>query len=262
MKRSAFVLRPYIFVFSLVAFFLSQAVHGQTLTTTYHFVGTPFNHCSDDSSGTVLPVPCTKALSSDSPQGRISGYFTLPQPLPPNLVSPNGIGGPGDFQPSSFCFTDGVTTITNTNGLTNANGGFSANTDAQGNLTQWSVGVRWNGAPPPGRAGDIRTYFGPSSGGGIVARSEPSMSICLMATSALPETLGATGRLLREVVLAARCNRPLHSRRGQRLRTSRISDSVRLGQVVQLLRLGPAGAPSPYARLEGLVALSLQRPRC
>jgi uncharacterized repeat protein (TIGR01451 family) len=99
-------------------------------TTTYCFTGAPFNQC-DGTSGTV---PCRNGSS-------LTGSFTIAQPLPPNLVSTHGIGGSGDFLPEFFSFTDGITSVSNDSlqFVLGSTAGFAIETDAQGNLAQWSM---------------------------------------------------------------------------------------------------------------------------
>lgn len=111
--------------------------------TTYTFVGALFNTFE----GTACPETCN-----------ISGSFTVPQPLPPNLVSPNSIGGSGDFIPSAFSFTDGVTTFTNQNVPLQLGNtvGFSVDTDANGNITLFSFYM----TGPGGSGVGMFAYYG------------------------------------------------------------------------------------------------------
>jgi hypothetical protein len=119
----------------------------QDTTTSYLFVGSPFNNCAVSPNGQVNHINCPKG-------SHLTGGFTLAQPLPANYVSPNGIGGPGDFTPESFCFSDGTTTISGSN-----SGRFSADTDANGNLSQWSIRV-------DDAVGDeAGAFFGPKNAG-------------------------------------------------------------------------------------------------
>jgi len=97
--------------------------------TTYTFTGVRFNQFS----GTTCPPTCN-----------ITGSITLAQPLPPNINLPVGqlAGSTSNFTPLSFSFTDGVTTATN---LTCPNDNiFNANTDANGNITQYGINVCFN----------------------------------------------------------------------------------------------------------------------
>jgi len=92
-------------------------------TTTYSFASVQFKIFN---SGTSCPPTC-----------QIEGYFTVPQPLPPNINLPVGvIDGSGTFRPTSFCFTNGVDTITNANATIS---GFAVNTDSNGNIVQWGL---------------------------------------------------------------------------------------------------------------------------
>jgi hypothetical protein len=92
----------------------------------------PFNQLN----GTACPSTC-----------RITGSFTLPAPLPPNLtsatISVDGVlqsVAPSDFLPASFSFTDGTTTFDNTTNsyVSGKNAGFSFDTDANGNISAFS----------------------------------------------------------------------------------------------------------------------------
>src|SRR5271157_5414649 len=103
-------------VFALCSL-LGPAMRAQE--TTYTFVGAPFNSFYQ----TNCPPIC-----------RLTGSFTLAQPLPPNLKG--NIGGSGDFTPTSFSFTDGLTTLTNLN--SDEYSGFAVDTDANGNITSFS----------------------------------------------------------------------------------------------------------------------------
>jgi hypothetical protein len=123
------ILKRQAYAFSLfiaMLFISSPCVHSATGPTTYCFVGVPFNQCGIPPDS----VAC---------HGFLTGSFTVAQPLPPNLMQ--GIGGSGDFLPSLFSFTDGTTTFSNNNVALQLGStvGFSVDTDAQGNLTQWSA---------------------------------------------------------------------------------------------------------------------------
>jgi hypothetical protein len=115
-------IRSTVVYLGLALALLVPRAAAQDTTTTYMFVGSDFNNCAPN-------VNCPKG-------GHLTGSFTLATPLPANYVSPNGIGGPGDFFPEAFCFTDGTTTIAGQN-----SGRFSADTDGNGNLSQWSIRV-------------------------------------------------------------------------------------------------------------------------
>jgi hypothetical protein len=93
---------------------------------TYNFVGAPF---------TTFP-----GSSCRLPTCQLSGSFTVPQPLAPNL-SQNILGTTG-LAPSSFSFTDGLTTISEGNA---ASSGFAVETDANGNITQFSFNMASTG---------------------------------------------------------------------------------------------------------------------
>ena len=100
--------------------------------TTYTFSSVPFNSFS--------------GLAGCPPTCRLTGSFTLANPLQANLVSA-GIGGAGDFLPLSFKFTDGLrvfdsSTFTPQLG---SNVGFSADTDQNGSITQFSFYINPNG---------------------------------------------------------------------------------------------------------------------
>jgi hypothetical protein len=86
--------------------------------TTYTFIGTLF----DQFYNTSCPPICL-----------LSGSFTVSQPLAPNLVE--NIGGSGDFTPTAFSFSDGVTTFTQHNSPVN---GFAVDTDSLANITFYS----------------------------------------------------------------------------------------------------------------------------
>lgn len=101
---------------------------------TYSFVGAPFTTFT----GTSCPPVC-----------RITGSFTLAQPLAPNLNQ--NIGGSGAFTPASFSFTDGVTTFTN---LNTSSSGFAVDTDANGKITLYSFFM----SGPGGGAG-LNVFF-------------------------------------------------------------------------------------------------------
>jgi hypothetical protein len=105
----------------LLGLFIFAGV-AQAQQTTYYFVSVPFTTFSP---GTNCPPTC-----------RITGSFTVSQPLPPNINLPvNIIDSSGTFTPTSFTFTDGVRTITNTTATIS---GFAVNTDANGNIVQWN----------------------------------------------------------------------------------------------------------------------------
>ena len=105
----------------LLGLFIFAGV-AQAQQTTYYFVSVPFTIFA---LGASCPPTC-----------RITGSFTVSQPLPPNINLPVGIiDGSGTFTPTSFTFTNGVETITNT---TASFSGFAVNTDANGNIVQWN----------------------------------------------------------------------------------------------------------------------------
>ncbi len=115
---------------------------------TYNFVGVPFTTYRS----LACPANC-----------EISGSFTVPQSLEPNIT------GAGAITPSSFSFTDGRTTITDTNASASS---FAANTDANGNITQYafsmaSGGVSFNVvyAGSSGSTSEIDTYTNFGYGG-------------------------------------------------------------------------------------------------
>jgi hypothetical protein len=97
--------------------------------TTYSFTGVRFNHFSN----TNCPPTCN-----------ITGTITLAQPLPPNINLPveQLASSISNFTPLSFSFTDGVTTATNQTCTTDNI--FNANTDANGNITQYAISVCFN----------------------------------------------------------------------------------------------------------------------
>ncbi len=100
-------------------------VRRQVSSVVYTFTGAPFNQFVN----TSCPPTC-----------RITGSITLAQPLPPNINLPVGqlAGSSSNFTPLSFSFTDGVTTATN---QTCPDTIFNANTDANGNITQYAMSV-------------------------------------------------------------------------------------------------------------------------
>jgi len=104
------------FCCSILAVCTGVSVKAQS---TYSYVSPPLN--------TFENTACL-------PTCAISGSLTLAAPLPPNLVG--DIGGSGDIFPSSFSFTDGLSTWTNLNSGTY---GFSFDTNNLGNITNFDV---------------------------------------------------------------------------------------------------------------------------
>jgi hypothetical protein len=104
-------------------------IAGPASAATYTFTGVPFNQFFN----TSCPPTC-----------RITGSITLAQPLPANISLPAGqLGGSSSsFAPLSFSFTDGVTTATNQ--TCSSDNIFNANTDANGNITQYAINVCFN----------------------------------------------------------------------------------------------------------------------
>ena len=110
---------------------LAMAPAAVLADTTYSYVGTPFNgfHL------TACPPTC-----------RITGSFTVADPLAPNLMGVNT----NAFVPLSFSFTDGTTTWTP---LDTADSGFGVNTDSSGHITFYSIFADLLGG------GDISIYY-------------------------------------------------------------------------------------------------------
>jgi hypothetical protein len=131
---------PRLLLF-LIAFALFSPINtaAGSGTTTYVFLGVPFNHFV----GTGCPPSC-----------QLTGSFTVAQPLPPNLSQ--DVGGSGAFTPLSFTFTDGVTTFTQSNSSIS---GFAVHTDANGNIVEWGMFM----AGPGGGAGLFLFYGGSGS---------------------------------------------------------------------------------------------------
>lgn len=133
---------------------------------TYNFVGVPFNTFSN----TSCPPTC-----------QITGSFTLAEPLAPNLsvpisqFAPDAAGVTGSLTPTAFSFTDGVQTFTNFN---TSDWGFSADTDAQGNITNYGFQMSaadnglyafsGPGGPPYANETTLGAYEAEISGQGIV----------------------------------------------------------------------------------------------
>jgi hypothetical protein len=86
--------------------------------TVYNFIGPPYTSFTN----TACPPTCG-----------ITGTLTLSDPLPPNHKADPG--GHGSSFPTSFSFTDGTTTVTNSNATEY---GFEFDTDSAGNITYFS----------------------------------------------------------------------------------------------------------------------------
>jgi hypothetical protein len=109
----------------LVAGFMIHSASSQT--TTYTYTGQPFN------SFTVSTISCP-------PICRISGSFTVSQPIPPNLTTLL------EITPISYNFTDGYSTVTDATGQIGP--GFAIfSTDANGLPTQWNIQIVGNPSP-------------------------------------------------------------------------------------------------------------------
>jgi sugar lactone lactonase YvrE len=87
-------------------------------STTYNITGNPFTTFAGSAA---CPPDCN-----------ISGSFTLPQPLPPNLSNATII-------PASFSFTVGATNLTQANVTSATFTGIS--TDASGYVTSWAISL-------------------------------------------------------------------------------------------------------------------------
>jgi len=121
-QRKADELRGMIFFVVGLCSLLAPGLLAGAGRTTYSFVSVPLTQFV----GTACPPTC-----------RITGSFTVTQPLAPNItLTPAQLGGSGSFTPDSFSFTDGVTTFTNLNSTTS---GFAVNTDANGNIVEWGI---------------------------------------------------------------------------------------------------------------------------
>ncbi len=118
----------------LVQLCLIASLPAQSQETTYSFIGRIFN---SDFLNTSCPPTCL-----------VAGSFTLPQPLGANIVG--NIGGSGDFTPTSFSFSDGVTTLTDAN---STNSGFAVDTNAAAGITNFSFYMEAT------NEGQLFTYF-------------------------------------------------------------------------------------------------------
>jgi uncharacterized protein (TIGR03437 family) len=150
---------------------------------TYSFESIPFNQFN----GTVCPSTC-----------RITGSFTLAQPLAPNLksatLSSAGIyGSPAaaDFVPEAFSFTDGKTIFDNTtnNFILGQNVGFSFDTDASGNIKTYSFYIDQR---PDDTLG---VYYGGQGGNNLVYSTTTSYTAQVQASGSVGTwTVSSGGR--------------------------------------------------------------------
>src|SRR5271165_672697 len=125
---------------SILAMLLTVATLATAQQTTYNFVSVPFNTFND----TSCPPVC-----------RVTGYMTVPNPFPANLVG--NIGASGDFLPTAFTFADGLTTWNDQNVplQLGSTAGFAVDTDATGNITFFSYYLQ-------GSTGYLSVYSGNS----------------------------------------------------------------------------------------------------
>jgi len=145
----------------LAAPILSSLVPTATAQATYAYTGQPYQSCG----GTYVPI-CSQLY--------ITGSFTVPEALPPNLQE-------YQFAPTEFSFTDSAdVTLGSGQGLGVQN--FQVYTDAKANLSNWYVVLEVNnvlpntcqnyneyleiyGWPAGGQGGDSSCYNNPQSWG-------------------------------------------------------------------------------------------------
>jgi hypothetical protein len=163
--------------------------------TVYTYTGNPFT--SDGN-----PLLYSFSYPPFTPSDSVTGSFTLASPLEANLP----ILGPDGFTsvtPTSFSFTDGVNTLSNTDSFEYLT--LDVGTDGTGAINQWIVSLQtnnniviltedwvsredqgWNGQP--GVVGDIRgnpgTWTSSTTDPNPAVAPEPS-SIALLSTGAL-----------------------------------------------------------------------------
>jgi pimeloyl-ACP methyl ester carboxylesterase len=135
-----------LFVMALAPSVIAQA-------TTYIYTGAPFTDCSGPFRG--IPGGCSPGAT------RITGSFTVAEPLPKNLFVPpcappnNCPASLARIFPLSFSFSDGNTTFTDKNVVSCGPGTppptgpcvpgtpyFAFMTDAQGRISQWTFDLQ------------------------------------------------------------------------------------------------------------------------
>jgi hypothetical protein len=115
---------------------------------TYTYTGNIFNFSPPCTVSSCVPIHCP-------PICNISGSFTVPKPLPPNL-------GLTRITVFSIRFTDGsgiYDTFDPSAALPPGTATISVATDSQSNLTQWSI-VLYNHGGPPFDAGSTQLVTG------------------------------------------------------------------------------------------------------
>jgi PEP-CTERM motif len=173
--------------------------------TVYTYTGNPFT-----SNGN--PLLYSYSYPPFTPSDSVTGSFTLASPLEANLP----ILGPDGFTtvtPTSFSFTDGVNTLSNTDSFEYLT--LDVGTDATGAINQWIISLQtynnvliytedwvsrddqgWDGQP--GVIGDIRgnpgTWTSSTTDPSPATTPEPS-SIALLGTG----ILGLVGTVRRKL---------------------------------------------------------------
>ena len=134
-------------------------------SVTYSYTGNYFQVFSD--SETATDPYRNPYMEND----RVTGIFTLVNPLAPNLYEVN-------VEPISFSFNDGVQTIDQDNYTPAAGGFFQFSTDSAGNVTEYYFDIQRLPYPVPPHVGQ----YGDAPTAGVLEKAvtpEPSTFVLL-----------------------------------------------------------------------------------
>lgn len=136
-----------LFIFSVMLFF---SYAWDALATTYVYTGLNYNSVTD------FTPPCTTGPCSNYTMSmKASGYFTTATPLPPNLVGSTIAAS----DVTSYSFSDGINTYTNTDPNARIHRIQALTTDASGRLTGYQIMFElWQSGTSPHAVNDRFAY--------------------------------------------------------------------------------------------------------